>query len=87
MLHVRKLFKRLLIDPFKIVFLCFFFVDRCGNMNFARRDTCNRCQTPRSGDGGGDGNYFQCLSIFVDPLPIFLQMINCHSNSFSIIWC
>ena len=58
-------------------------------MNFARRDTCNRCQTPRSGDGGGDGNYFQCLSIFVDLLPIFLQMINyyCHSNSSSIIWC
>ena len=56
-------------------------------MNFARRDTCNRCQTPRSGDGGGDGNYFQWLSIFVDPLPIFLQMINCHSNSSSIIWC
>lgn len=75
------------MDPFKIVFFVFFFVDRCGNMNFARRDTCNRCQTPRSGDGGGDGNYFQCLSIFVDPLPIFLQMINCHSNSSSIIWC
>ena len=56
-------------------------------MNFARRDTCNRCQTPRSGDGGGDGNYFQCLSIFVDSLPTFLQMINCHSNSSSIIWC
>ena len=34
--------------------------DRCGNMNFARRDTCNRCQTPRSGDSG-DSEYSLCL--------------------------
>ena len=26
----------------------------CGNQNFAWRNECNRCKTPRA-DGGGDG--------------------------------
>ena len=28
---------------------------KCSNHNFARRDTCNRCQTPKPGGGGGGG--------------------------------
>ena len=36
-------------------------------MNFARRDTCNRCQTPRSG-GGGDSEYLCINHVSFDPV-------------------
>lgn len=31
----------------------------CNNLNFARRNECNRCKTPRGdgGSGGGGGGY------------------------------